>query len=207
MWLHVDPRRLLLRVHASFASFTACVLHAPSPKIGQPTRVKDWWAETEKIVSSVANPAYPMVVMIDANGRVGDRESDAVGPVDAADEDEPGAELHNFALRHQLHLPATWMGGGGTWQACNNVHHRIDYVMMPNVWRDLVSRTWVDRDTQLAPGEMKDHSAAYVSWFPPKGKVEMGYTRTPKIALRQALDDDDVNTAARIMVVARSTLP
>ena len=73
-----DPRRMLLTVRAPFLKMDVLVGNAPHS--GEPVEVrKSWWDRTIEIVRGRRDP-QPLLVLADANGKVGSLTSEAVGP-------------------------------------------------------------------------------------------------------------------------------
>ena len=102
---------------------------------GNAKSVTEWWHNLSKFMEGNRE----VVFMLDANARVGSQTSPAIG-MDGFQEPEnqAGAELHAFLLRHNLCLPASFMPEQEheqyTWTSPGGSHHRIDYVAIPGDW-------------------------------------------------------------------------
>ena len=90
--LVAEPRRLLARVATTLGPITCFVLHAPGEHTGAEV-VQAWWKESEKLLDRVPK-AEPVIMMVDANARVGSVQSSAVGPQCPDEEDEGGSAFH-----------------------------------------------------------------------------------------------------------------
>ena len=65
-----DPSRLVVTCRVGGHVLDSCVLHAPSAH--NPPRTEEWWDSTGSILHTVFKPTRDRVVMIDANGRLGE---------------------------------------------------------------------------------------------------------------------------------------
>ena len=84
-----------------------------------------------------------VVLLLDANGRLGSEVSEAVSGLWPESEHPPGALLHSFMLRYGLCAqstdPACHEGPSATWTSPSGVCHRLDYVVVPESWRAAVN--------------------------------------------------------------------
>ena len=80
------------------------------------------------------------LLLVDANARVGEVCTDAVGPHQQEPENAAGSIFHDFLLSAGAFLPATFPefqeGPGVTWLQTQGTPHRIDYVAVPSSWKD-----------------------------------------------------------------------
>ena len=112
--------------------------------------------------------SLPLVVLCDANARVGFVASLAVGDQAADFEDTAGAEFHAMLLEWDLCLPATLPGPhndpakpSGTW--CSRARwHRIDFVAVPRNWLAGVKRAEVEAAVALLGSGSFDHAMPIV---------------------------------------------
>ena len=161
--LHSEPRRLIVKVCTSVGPLRFCVLHA----LGQPAtdeEIAQWWDSTAELCASLA-PEVPIVVLVDANARVGSLGSPAIGAKQAEEQDEPGGSFHEFLLGAGLALPATFFGADGdgmTWQSNYGYRSRLDFVACPGVWLGSVVLAAVLPPSLLALEDRVDHQAAFV---------------------------------------------
>ena len=65
-----DPARLVVTCRVGGHVLDFCVLHAPSAH--PPQRAEEWWDKTGSMIRTVFRPTLDRVVIIDANGRLGE---------------------------------------------------------------------------------------------------------------------------------------
>ena len=163
--LHRGPRLLLVRCTAGFLRCVIVVAHAPSGRGGAEARqaVDSFWKELSATVAGACR-GHPVVLLMDANARVGSTQGAAVGPVDAVAEDPPGTAMRGTLEERGLFLPATFFGVAGegdTWTATDGHRHRIDYVAIPESWRCMVVSAFIPPGVDLALSR-EDHRCAAV---------------------------------------------
>ncbi|OLQ09884.1 hypothetical protein AK812_SmicGene6444 [Symbiodinium microadriaticum] len=132
-----SSRHLLASISAPFFRCKILVAHSPScPRDDATEAVQFWQHRSQEIARLPAD--WPLLVLTDANSRLGQLLSPSVGPVAAVAETAAGAAFHEFLLRHNLFLPATMpdVHRGDTWTWCSAAgeRHRIDYVAFPQAW-------------------------------------------------------------------------
>ena len=143
-----SARHLLVTVEAPHFRCLILVAHAPTDPTDATGAVAAFWRQCDKDISRV-HGHWPLVVLTDANSRVGSSTSLAVGPLDGETETVAGGLFHDFLLKHHLGLPATQAdhhsGPSWTWHSPLGDRHRIDYIAVPQAWMgfDLASSTWV----------------------------------------------------------------
>eukprot|EP00438_Fugacium_kawagutii_P012135 Skav222184 [mRNA] locus=scaffold3784:87184:92084:+ [translate_table: standard] len=86
--VHEDPRRLFIKMDTGSLRFFILVLHAP-PGTDEAAS-QEWWNHTTSLIPSWTK-SWPWIVLADANGRLGEWTSEAVGPCGAENE-TPGLE-------------------------------------------------------------------------------------------------------------------
>ena len=94
----------------------------------------------------------------DSNARVGSVISNSVGGVEPDEESKNGEFFHACT---EMALPATFRGGGGTWQDRPGRWHRLDHVGVACDELTAVSRVEVDQEGVLAVQEREDHRPGY----------------------------------------------
>ena len=150
--LHADPRRLFVKICAPAINTLLCVWHAPHSMRPSNERVL-WWQETEQILRSLVKPDDEVILMLDANARVGSCQGPAVGLVGAEKESHNGTLLREFLEAWRLTLPATspvHAGQHWTWTSPHGTHARIDYVAVPQDWAPSVVSSSVLVDIEHA---------------------------------------------------------
>ena len=131
--LVAEPRFLLVKRHTAAGVIQFCVYHGPDSTRDQ-AEIQAWWRRSAALIRSVCLVSSPLVVLCDANARVGSVASLAAGDQAAGWEDTTGAEFHAVLRERILCLPATLPAPhndpakpSGTW--CSRTRwHRIDFV-------------------------------------------------------------------------------
>ena len=119
--------------------------------------------ELGDVVSRHRRDHETFLLCIDSNARVGSVISNSVGGAEPDEESRNGELIHAFLARTGMALPATFRGGGGTWQDRTGRWHRLDHVGVACDELQAVSRVEVDQDGVLAVQERDDHRLVTVS--------------------------------------------
>ena len=150
--LHAEPRRLFVKVCAPGISALVCVWHAPHSM--RPSEEREaWWHDSERLVRALIKPDDDLVLLVDANARVGSVVSSAVGPCGAERESHNGILFREFLQAWDLVLPATLpahIGQHWTWTSPHGTHSRIDYVAVPAAWSPTITSSFVMQDVEHA---------------------------------------------------------
>ena len=132
-----SPRHILVSITAPKFSCNLLVAHAPSDPKDSSSVVKDFWYQRQLEIDRL-QASTPLIVLTDANSRLGSLVSPAVGGHDAETETVAGSLFHDFLLHNQLCLPATFAdhhsGASWTWHSVFDTRHRLDYVGIPQTW-------------------------------------------------------------------------
>ena len=119
--LVAEPCFLLVKGHTAAGVIQFCVCHGPDSTRNQ-AEIQAWWRRSAALIWSACQVSSPLVLLCDANARVGSVASPAVGDQAADWEDTAGAEFHAVLLEWDLCLPATMPGPhndpdkpSGTW--------------------------------------------------------------------------------------------
>ena len=141
---NATSRRLVVSLNAHGVQMIIIVAHAPSStdsEVGD-----DFWNGTTKAIPNKMKD-WPIILLTDANGRLGSVVSEHVGSHQSADENDAGQSLHSFLQCHRLFLPQTFeschRGDGMTWIHPNNATARLDYVGIPLAFDAMSTRTVV----------------------------------------------------------------
>ena len=141
-----QPRLLVVQICAPFLRLTIVVAHAPSEVRGNEGTAAAFWRECRAALSRRVKDSE-VVVLTDANARIGSLTSEAVGPCWAETETGAGQAFHQFVAEEILKVPATFHecqeGPGYTWTSPVGLKHRIDYVCVPSTWPLSGIRTFV----------------------------------------------------------------
>ena len=161
-----SPRHLLLSIASEVLTVDCYVGHALDSSYGAEA-VGDWWSECEAVLGRRPSQGKPLLVMVDANCKLGSIRSEAVGVCEADVETAAGAAFHGMLRRQGLMLPATVLGGGPTWCSSANLWHRIDFVGIPQSWSLDGAVAQTGAGVLVATGEREDHRVASLSVLVP----------------------------------------
>ncbi|CAE7848430.1 unnamed protein product [Symbiodinium sp. KB8] len=132
-----QPRLLIVSVRAPFLSWIVVVAHAPSEPPAPEGSAAAFWFSCKKVLSRCSRDAE-VILLADANARVGGLTSDSVGPHGAEEESKTAPEFHQFLAETSLQLPSTFAGCHQgichTWTSPMGIRHRIDYIAVPFSW-------------------------------------------------------------------------
>ncbi|CAE7453752.1 unnamed protein product [Symbiodinium sp. CCMP2592] len=177
-----EPRMLVVQVCAPYLSLTIVVAHAPSEPPAAAGSAERFWKRCSRFVQR--RPRHSeILVLCDANARVGEHTSDAIGGLDPETENPSGQAWHSFLAREQLWVPATFTachaGPSCTWWAPGGQGHRLDYVAVPASWPtgSIRSKVWQDFEVMQL---RDDHAPATLSASfsrGPKGEGNLQFTR------------------------------
>ena len=163
--LHSEPSILVARLQVPALSLSLVTAHGP-PRARTALDREQWWQKFARICKSVDN-GQDWLLFLDANARVGEVVSEAIGPWQADPQDLAGSRLHELLKDLRLHLPSTFQefmyGPGGTlFVKRNQALARSDYVATPCCWKQQQQAAWVS--SKVSSGHRGlDHWAAVVS--------------------------------------------
>ena len=155
-----DHELLIARVWYGSLDILVTVAHAPHT--GRPqAEVEAFWTSLRSVLPPYLQ-AKDMLVLVDANARVGSRISNAIQGHHAEEENGNGACFHEFLIASHLWVPSTFssfhMGPGHTWTHAAGNQSRIDYIAVPSRWQFTSMCSWTDFQLQ-AHGHLHDHHA------------------------------------------------
>ena len=163
--LHAEPTILVCAVHAP--GLNLCCVSAHAPHSGNThTEITGWWRRLAQAIPKDA--AGKLLLLIDANARVGSISAAGIGAHAKEEECHAGAHLRELADDLQMWLPATFADRKGlvdpcacepTWVSPHGTMHRIDYVCLPRSWAESSVSAWVHKDL-LPTRPHEDHWAA-----------------------------------------------
>ena len=132
-----QPRLLVVSVRAPHLSWTVVVAHAPSEPPAVKGSAAAFWRACKKVLGRCARDS-DVVLLADANARVGSLVSDSVSSHGAEEESNTAPDFHQFLAEFSLQLPSTFdechSGICHTWVSPTGQCHRIDYVAVPLQW-------------------------------------------------------------------------
>ena len=158
--VHVDARRLIVRIDNPAWSAWIAVLHAPHSGYKVSHR-EEWWQETHDIVARF-HDADPLFVLMDANAPPGEADGHVVFQ-EGFSTTTSTAFMRSFLQTHGLCLPATstscHQGEHGTWIDLRGERwHCIDHIAIPTSWISTCTHSQVLDDFDLATTQ-EDHKA------------------------------------------------
>ena len=132
-----QPRLLVVTVRAPFLSWVVVVAHAPSEPPAPPGTAAAFWLACKKVLNRCPQQS-DIILLADANARVGSLVSDSIGEHDAEEESGTASAFHQFLAEFSIQLPSTFPGchhgPSPTWTSPTGIQHRIDYVGVPFSW-------------------------------------------------------------------------
>ena len=161
--LHASSRRLVVRLSHPGLKLILVVAYSPTEGTEQATR--SFWQATSHAIPAKYR-SWTTLLLVDANSRVGEHVSPAVGPHDADEESCNGAIFHEWLQQHRMFLPQTFdschRGLSPTWTHATGSQARIDYIALSdNVPHDQV-HTRIDENVDLVVTR-PDHSCVGAS--------------------------------------------
>ncbi|CAE7265178.1 unnamed protein product, partial [Symbiodinium sp. CCMP2456] len=215
LWLHDDspcPASSVAVLHSSpttlFVSATfvnqpirLIVAHAPH-RAHTSTEKQDWWKRFSHLCHSYAGNGQ-VVLMIDANCRIGSETSQAVGPHQPDIEDESGYWFRRVLEDMGMWLPSTFehcmVGDGGTLrQKRSGSLDRSDYIGIPAAWYDSTCHAMVE--PQISAGHVGiDHIAVVLDVSLLISNVSRAPARAARINVRSLADPQNSELVTHII--------
>ena len=197
----VSSRHLNVVFVAPFLRLLVMVAHGPSPANHPIEEIIQFWRDRAQELQHRPQ-GTEVLLLTDANAKVGDLQTDSVGPHNAELENASGEHFHAFLLNTELFLPSTFSdfhtGPGATWFSSQaQVAYRLDYIGIPDHWRGLSLHSEVlSRFESLQLRE--DHRPVYLRVsFTRLLRQDAYHIRTRK-AIRPDPPADQHEAAARI---------
>ena len=159
-----NPRCLLLKVCAPWFRAILVCAHAPTSQVNANER-EQWWDTLLKLTPHRYR-AWPHVLLLDANARVGSEISNQIGSHHHETQDLGGDLLHEYLCATSSWLPSTFEqfheGPSGTWyHPRTEVWCRGDFVGLPSGWKLSTCQSWVSEEIDLSLTR-EDHKPACV---------------------------------------------
>ena len=152
-----DPSRLVVTCRVGGHTLDFCVLHAPSAH--PPQRADEWWDKTGSVLRTVFRPTRDRVVMIDANGRLGEAPTLLLERASSPDFDDYGYFLLDFMHDWDMEAPASLEP------------------LPPSTWTRLISSWSLLRGTTWSSGTQS--SRACHSHFGVRRIIDLSPPRSP----------------------------
>ena len=195
--VHMDPRRLLLRLSTGRFRLMIASLHAPH-RGHEHHILQSWWSETRTLLHKYGQAAA-IIMAGDVNASVGSVTSAHVGDVGCEEEDLPGQNWHQLLVEMHCFLPCTFeasqVGETYTYIQKRNKHKcRPDMVGIPLIWRSQQVSAWVAAELHVALAT-QDHLATCVQL-----SLHLAHSLRKQVSRRKKLAPevilDPANTAA-----------
>ena len=157
----VQESRLLVANIDGPICFTAVVAHAPCVSAERPIAlVQQWWDSLADTVSKCQSGK--MVVLIDANAPLADKETQYFGMHQAERMNQQGHAFQQFLSAVGLYVPSTFhthVGPSTTWRHPRGEQLRRDYVLLSKFFFETCTRSYVWSDFDGGFGHV-DHCPA-----------------------------------------------
>ena len=150
------PRFLGVCLRTTFLSIDIYVVHAP-PERGSET-TKAFWHEFEQAISNRQHIGLPVCILGDLNSYLEECEPH-VGNKDPEKTCDNGTHLLHMMQLHELFAPSTFesIHNGPSYTCTAKGHrHRIDYILLPQTWRDMILQSFVDHSFDMH-NQKEDH--------------------------------------------------
>ena len=151
-----EPRLLVLRTRLGQEECLVTSGHAPHDK-------PEWWKEFPQRIEQCNVDKLPVVLLTDANARVGSEQSQAIGPEGSEQQNEMGAAFHEALLQLQLVAANAFLG--------NRAHCHLDAQWRADVppglcgsAKQLAGRMWQGRgrpDRHFSDGRLPGPQAGH----------------------------------------------
>ena len=161
---HADHRILGLSILHPALECDIVGIYAPQSGRSE-QEIKEWWSTLLKILEGRPSKG-PLFLIGDANAKIGAVTSSAIGDLSPDFEDQAGEMLREVCSKWALVIPSTFgewhYGATATFASTRGGHSRVDYIAVPDAWRNGVTASWVDDDFDLLNGDF-DHKVIAVS--------------------------------------------
>ena len=161
--LVASSRMLIVRIRAKGLSLLVVVGHSHHSRSPEEVRVA-WWQDLAGQLRRCAKAGDSLILLLDANARLGKPTSSGIGSVNADPANANGACLSRLVEDFGLCLPATFpchSGPSATWLSPVGTEARIDFIAIPRDWLPSVTRSWVMQDLDTVRATV-DHKPCLV---------------------------------------------
>ena len=156
-----SPRWLILHLRQPWLQCILIGFHGPHTQSSQ-EEAQQWWRDLHRAIPHRYRE-LPRLALGDANGHLGDIPSEAVQTYQSELQDRNGELFHQYLLDNDLWIPSTFSqhqnGPGGTWRHWHGHLLRNDYVALPQTWKHLHVKTYVETKVDLTL-KREDHLVA-----------------------------------------------
>jgi hypothetical protein len=99
-----------------------------------------------------------ILLLVDANSRVGSIASPVIGPLGIETENDAGMLFRVFLETNQIFASSTFHCSGTTWCGSRGHRRRIDYIGCSENLHNAIQGACTDASVDLAPGSRQDHT-------------------------------------------------
>ena len=155
----ISPRLLHVVVQIGPLLLHVVSAHAPIEDADEACKEAFWSALRLLIAGIGPDESNLVLVGIDANARVGEKECPGIGVVEPARENQNGARLREFLCETGLVAVNTYFSAGSTWTSPFGTTARIDYVLASRRLFERTSCCSTCKDIDLATAIRDDHTS------------------------------------------------
>lgn len=130
--------------------------HAPH-EFTQESVKEEFWKLLYNSVAALHARGRDVILLIDANARVGQYTCYAIGPNQAVLENDNGLRFRSCISSLQMRAMNTFNDAGGTWMSNSGTLHRLDYVCFSQGLVELAGVSEVVSDIDLSTADRIDH--------------------------------------------------
>ena len=207
--MFADERMLGVAARWEGYALDVVVAHAPCNvrhSAGDPgSENRAWWKRLAREIRKAHNPEAGLVWMIDANGKVGWHECNAVGCLAAEKENDNGLMLREALMELEMFLPATFGDCAGgeseqwTWTSTVGTTHRLDYIALSEKFRNNDVKAYVETSVDLATVR-PDHRLVVCDFTVSQGQGGKWFNRRQCGYDRKAVQSVEACTKFRAML-------
>ena len=155
--------RMVLKIRNQTVRFALVAGHAPHAGHDEKTIVR-WWNDTNQVLEKHCQ-GWDVISALDANAKTGGRKSDQIGDYQEEGENTPGQAFHQYLAASNQWAPSTFEGcqegQGKTMTYPNGSQARLDYICLPDTWRNAKVKSQV-RDDLSNRDTLYDHRPVVV---------------------------------------------
>eukprot|EP00929_Paragymnodinium_shiwhaense_P040022 TRINITY_DN20930_c0_g2_i1.p1 TRINITY_DN20930_c0_g2~~TRINITY_DN20930_c0_g2_i1.p1 ORF type:complete len:2109 (+),score=442.36 TRINITY_DN20930_c0_g2_i1:331-6327(+) len=192
---HCDNRRIVATLRTKAVKLMVASLWAPCSSHTELDRVQ-WWRHTAEILSNV-NAGGDFIIMMDANAQMHTDGGACLGEWQTVEPTPTSNMIEAILQEHELCMPSTLIeaqrpdarpGEDWTWMSAHGTTRRIDYIAVPQRWRENGLQAYVDMQIDLTNANRIDHRATAV-------EAEATYVTTAGLPKRPGLGCDATKLA------------
>ena len=187
-----SPRLLVLRLQTAVLRVILINAHAPHSGASL-DEIHAWWDTLYSLIPQ-RYTSWPLLLLCDANARVGAHVSVHAGDHQAEPYNEKAIPFLDFLAQAQVFLPSTFVdfhtGTAGTWKHPTAGWRRNDFIGLPLAWDYQTVQSWValEIDPTL---HHEDHRAVCVHLrCPGNGRPQLRLQHRPKITYEELQEVD-----------------